>query len=120
MWKTVDYRFKELKHLRVVEKLAAWRKSNGFDLCDVHDRQWFHSLLPPTSEETTASLWADVNALKKEISMSEKDRSKQRMEKFLNEIESCTRQVRTHHHEERPRCGACGVALVGTAQPSNI
>ena len=41
-------------------------------------------------EETTASMWADVNALKKEISLSEKERSKQRVESFLNELEGGT------------------------------
>ena len=58
MWKTVvSHRLKELKHFRAVEKLAAWRRSNGFDRCDVYDGQWFHSPLSPTPEETTASMW---------------------------------------------------------------
>ena len=71
VWKIVDtHRLKELKHLRGVEKLVAWRRSNGFDRCDVHDEKWFHNSLPPTPEKTTASMWADVNALKKEISLS--------------------------------------------------
>ena len=43
-------------------------------------------------EETTSSLWTDVNALKKAISLSEKERSKQRIKKFLNEIEGCTNE----------------------------
>ena len=39
VWKTVvTHRLKELKHLHAVEKLAAWRRTNGFDQCDVHDR----------------------------------------------------------------------------------
>ena len=91
LWKTAaTHRLKESRHLRAVEKLAAWRRSNAFDQCDVHDGQWIHSPLPPTPEETTASMWADVNALKKEISMSEKERSKQRVESFLNELEQGT------------------------------
>ena len=80
--KTVDtHRLEKLRHLRALEKLSAWRRSNSFDRCDVHDGQWIHSPLPPTPEETTASMWADVNALKKQISMSEKERSKQRVER---------------------------------------
>ena len=90
MWKTVaTHRLKELRHLRVVEKLAAWR-SNGFDRRDVHNGQWIHSPLPPTPEETTATMWADVNALKKEVLMSEKERSKQGVENFFNELEQET------------------------------
>ena len=56
LWKAVATpRLKELRHLRAVEKLAAWR-SNDFDRCDVHDGQWIHSARPPTPEETTASI----------------------------------------------------------------
>ena len=72
--KTVaTHRLKELRHLRALKKLAAWRRSNGFDRCDVHDRQWTHSPLPPAPEEITVRMWADVNASRKEISMSEKE-----------------------------------------------
>ena len=40
MWKIVAiHRLKKLRHLRAVEKLAAWRRRNGFDQCDVHDGQ---------------------------------------------------------------------------------
>ena len=76
-------------HLRALEKLAAWRSSHGFDRCDVYNGQWFHSQLRPAPEETNASMWADVNALKKEIPLSEKERSEQRIENFLNKIEGC-------------------------------
>ena len=70
LWKTVvTHRLKELKNLRAVGTFAA-RRSNGFDQCNVHDGQWFHSRLPPTPKETTASMWADVKVVKKEISLS--------------------------------------------------
>ena len=89
--KTVaTHRLKELRHLHALKKLAAWRRSNGFDRCGVHDEQWIHSPIPPTPEKTTASMWADVNALRKEISMLKKKRSKQRVESFLNELEQGT------------------------------
>ena len=52
----VTHRLKELRHLRAVEKLAAWRRSNGFDRCNVHDGQWIHSPLPSTPEETIVSM----------------------------------------------------------------
>ena len=83
------HRLKGLRDLRAVEKLAAWR-SNGFDRCHVLDGQWIHSPLPPTPEETTANMWTDMNVSKKEISMSEKERSKQRVESFFNELEQGT------------------------------
>ena len=55
--------------------------------------QWIHSPLPTTPEKTTASMSADVNSLKKEISMSEKERSKQRVESFLDDLEQETTSV---------------------------
>ena len=88
----------------------------------------FHSLLPPTPEETTASMWADVNALSKEISMSETERSKQRVESFLNDLEQGTASLtdeeftRLKHIilERRGRATArMIVAPIGTAQPFN-
>ena len=84
---TAIHRRKELRHLRAVKKLVAWGRTNGFDQCNVHDGQWIHSPQSPSPEQTTAIMWADVNALRKEISMSEKERSKQRVESFLNELE---------------------------------
>ena len=127
--KTVTtHHLKELRHRRAVDKLAAWRSSNGFDRCDVHDKQWVHSPLPPTPEETTASMWGDVNALKKVTSMSEKERSKQRFESFLNELKQGTASLmdeefaRLEHMimERRGRAALYViVAPIDTAQPCN-
>ena len=81
--KTVaTHRLKELRHFRGVEKLATWRRSYGFDRCDVRNGQWVHNPLPPTSEQTTANMWAEVNALKEAISMPGKDRSSQKVGEF--------------------------------------
>ena len=71
-------------------------------------------------EETTASMWADVNALKKKTSLSEKDRSKQRVESLLNELEGRTAsftdealaRIQTHHGDKRSRWGACECCAV--------
>ena len=82
--KTVaTHRLKELRYLRAVENLPTWRRSNGFDRCDVIDGQWINGPLPPTLEQTTASMWTELYALKKVISMSGKARSKQRVESFI-------------------------------------
>ena len=35
----VTHRLKKLRHLRAVEKLATWRRSYGFDGCDVREDQ---------------------------------------------------------------------------------
>ena len=61
------HRLKELRHLRAIEKLVTWRRSNMFDRCELRDGQWIHGPLPPTPKEKIASMWADVNALKKAI-----------------------------------------------------
>ena len=81
---------KELSYLRAVEKLATWRRRYGFDECDVRDDQWVHGPLPPTPEQTTANMWAAANALKEAISMSGEDRSRQRVESFINKLEQGT------------------------------
>ena len=78
------HRLKELKHLRAVEKLATWKRSNGFDRFDACDEQWVYGPLTPTPEQITASMWGNLNALKDAISMSEKDRSRQRGKSFTN------------------------------------
>ena len=90
VWKTVaTHRPEEMNHLRLREKFEAWRKSRGFDRCDVYDEQWrpaSHGYvcsvddpkrsqidvdsdcrLPLTPEETSASMWAELNVLKQEV-----------------------------------------------------
>ena len=85
--KTVaTHRLKELKHLQAVEKLATWRRTYGFDrLADGGDN-WVHGPLPPTPEQITASLWADLKELKDAMSLSGKDGSRQKVKSFINEL----------------------------------
>ena len=86
--KTVaTHRLKNLRHLRVVEKLATWRRTYGFDRLEDGDDHWVHGPLPPMPEQTTTSMWADLNALKDAISMSGKERSSQRVMSFINELD---------------------------------
>ena len=49
-----------------------------------------HTYVPPTPEQTTTNMWAKVNALKKAISMPGKDRSRQKVESFINKLEQGT------------------------------
>ena len=76
-------RLKKLRHLYALEKLATWRRS-------IIDGQWIYGPLPPTPEQTTASMWAEVYTLKKVILISGKKRSKQRVESFINKLEQGT------------------------------
>ena len=69
-------------------------------------------------------MWADVNALKKEILLPEKEISEQRVESLLNEIEGYTDEELERFEcifmERRGRAAAhVVVAQIGTAQPSN-
>ena len=124
--KTVaTHRLKKLRRLRAVEKLATWRRSYGFDRCDARDEHWVHGPLPPTPEQTTASMWADLNAQKDAISMSVQDRSRQRVASFINELERGTASftneefARLKRIVERRGRDAAHVAVVpiDTAQP---
>ena len=80
----------ELRHLPAVETLATSRRTYGFDRLLDCDDQWVHGPLPPTPEQTTASMWADLNTLKDAILMSGKERSRQRVNGFINEIDQRT------------------------------
>ena len=128
VWKTViTHRLKKLKNLHAVEKLTAWRRCHGFDRCDVYDGQWFHSPLLPTPKETTVSMLEDVRTLKKETSLSGKERLWQRSENFLIELEggaaSLTDEGFTRLKRIMKRRGRAAAHVIiapsGTAQPSN-
>ena len=117
---------KELRHFRAIEKLAARRRSDGFDRCDVRDEQWVHSPLTPTPEQTTANMWAEVNALEDEILMSGKCRSRKRVESFTNELEQGTASLTDEEfarlecmiRQRRGRAAAhVVVAPIDTVQP---
>ena len=84
-------RFKEPRHLHAVEKLANWRRTYGLDrLEDGDGHYWVHGPLPPTPEQITASMWSDLNALKGAVSMSGRERCRQRVKSFKNELDQGT------------------------------
>ena len=66
------YRLREMKDIQAREKLATWRRMNGFDGVADGEDNWFHCprSLPPTPEEFTESVWSEVNALKYAMSMA--------------------------------------------------
>ena len=76
--KTVaTHRFDKLRYLRAVEKLATWRSTHGFDRTENGDDRWVHGLLPSMTNQIT-------------ISMSGKDRSRQKINSFINELDRGT------------------------------
>ena len=52
------YRLSKVKNLEAREKLATWRRMNGFDRVADGEDNWFHGprSLPPTPEKFDASL----------------------------------------------------------------
>ena len=58
------HRVKKMKELLAFEKLATWRRMNGFDRITADDNQWASRPLSLTPEQFTQSLWSEVNALK--------------------------------------------------------
>ena len=81
-------RLQQMKDLLTFEKLATWRRMNGFDQVADGEDNWFHgprSLLP-TPEEFTESLWCKVNRLKNTISMPATTRLGQKTMDFVDEL----------------------------------
>ena len=70
--KTLDaHRLKKRIEFLAYEKLATWRRMNGFDRVVKCEENWFHGhrLLPPTPKQYTASLKSDLQKWKDATSM---------------------------------------------------
>ena len=78
------HRLQLMKDLQALEKLATWRRMNGFDRIVDGEDNWFHGprSFPPTPETFAASLWSEVNTLKYAISML-----RQKVSNLINAIE---------------------------------
>ena len=63
------HRLQQMKDLLALQKLAIWRRMNGFDRVVDGEDNWFHGprALPPTPQESTESLWCEVSSLKDAI-----------------------------------------------------
>ena len=79
-------RLQQMKDFLTFEKLATWRRMNGFDRVVDGEDNGFHGplSLPPTPEEFAADLWSQVNALKNAISMPARIRPWQKTIEFVD------------------------------------
>ena len=83
--KTVEaHRLQKMRDLLAFEKLATWRRMNGFGRVADGEDNWAHGPrpLPPTPEEYTADLWSDLQELKDAISMPQ-----QKVSNLINAVE---------------------------------
>ena len=64
-------RLRKVRDLLAFEKLATWRRMNGFDRVVEGEENWFHGhrSLPLTPEQYTASLRSELQNLKNAISI---------------------------------------------------
>ena len=69
------HRLQKMRDLLAFEKLATWRRMNGFDRVVEGEENWFygHRSLPPTPQEYHASLRLELQKLKDAISMPAKN-----------------------------------------------
>ena len=80
------HRLQKRRDLLTFEKLATWRRINGFDRVVDDKDNWFHGphSLPPTPQEFTASLRSDLQELKNAILMPPKTRPWQKTTEFVD------------------------------------
>ena len=83
---TVDsHRLQKMRYLLTFEKLATFRKMNGFDRVVDGEDNWFHARsLPPTPQEFSASLWSDLQEFKNAILMPAETRPWQKTMDFVD------------------------------------
>ena len=87
--KTVDaHRLQKMRKILAFEKLATWKRVNGFDRVVDGEDNWFHARsLPPTPQEFNTSLRSKLQKLKNAISMPAETRPWQKTMDFVNALE---------------------------------
>ena len=91
---TVDaHRLQKMIDLLAFEKLAIWRRIDGFNRVADGEENWFHGhcSLPLTPEEYAASLRSDLQELKNEISMPTETRPWQKAMDFVDDSKENSR-----------------------------
>ena len=81
------HRLQKMKEFVAYEKLATWRRKNGFDRIAADDNQWTSRPLPLTPEQFTQNLWSEVNALKNATSMPARTRPWQKTIEFVDRLQ---------------------------------
>ena len=83
------HRLRKMTDLLALEKLATWRRMNGFDRVVDGEDNWFHGhrSLPLTPQEFSASLRSDLQELKNAISIPAETRPWQKTMDFVNALE---------------------------------
>ena len=87
---TVDaHRLRKMRDLLAFEKLATWRRMDGFDRAVDGENNSFDGprSLPPTPQEFSASLRSDLQELKNAISMPAETKLWQKTMDFVNALE---------------------------------
>ena len=76
------HRLKEMEFVLMKVEVAAWRRMTGFDRDEVLARDG----RPLTPEEYTTFLKDEVDELRDAIFLSERERSRKRVQRFLREL----------------------------------
>ena len=78
------HHIQKMRDLLTFEKLATWRRINGFDRVVDGEDNWFHGSRshPPTPQEFNASLRSDLQELKDVVSMP-----RQKVRNLINALE---------------------------------
>ena len=77
------HRLRKMRDLLAFEKLATWRRINGFDRVVDGEDNWFHARsLPPTPQEFSARLRSELQKLKDATMMP-----RQKVSNLISEIE---------------------------------
>ena len=88
-----SHRLNKMKELLTFEKLATWRRMNGFDQMAADDNLWASRQLPLTPEQFTQNLWSEVNALKAASSMPAEDTMTRPWQKTIDFVDELKRKI---------------------------
>ena len=86
---TVDaHRLRKMRDLLAFEKLATWRRMNGFDRVVDGEDNWFHGhrSLPPTPQQYNSSLRSELQELKNATLMPAETRPWEKTMDFVNAL----------------------------------
>ena len=94
------HRLQKIRDLLAFEKLATWRRINGFDRIVDGVENWFdrHRSLPPTPEQYTTSLRLELKKLKEAISMPAEDTVTKPWQKTIDFVDELKGKLPDEEH----------------------